>query len=177
MRIEFLTKNCEASEHLKRITEEKLSKLDKYFGDGDTDCKVTLKKENNTYRTEIMLSYFGHFIRSEENGENFYDNIEKALSKIEGQIRKYRTKFDKQQKNSAFKEKTVFEEIPQEDFSAEKVVKEKNFKLKPMLLEEALEEMDMLGHSFFVYFDLKSQSIKILYKRKDGNLGLISPEV
>ena len=99
------------------------------------------------------------------------------MPKIEGQIRKYRTKFDKAQKNNAFKEQRVYQPENEEVVYSDRIVKEKTFKLKPMLVQEAIEEMDMLGHSFFIFFDLKSQSIKVLYKREDGDLGLIDPEV
>lgn len=176
MRIEIIERNYEASEHLKRITNEKLEKLDKYFGDDDTQCKVYFKKENASLKTEIMLDYHGNLIRATEVSDNFYENIDKILPKVEGQIRKHRTKFDKQQKNSAFKDISLYE--PEEEIVfTERIVKEKTFKLKPMLVEEAIEEMEMLGHSFFIFFDLKSQSIKVLYLRSDGDLGLIDPEL
>ncbi|PWM70682.1 MAG: ribosome-associated translation inhibitor RaiA [Bacillota bacterium] len=178
MNIEIIERNYVASEHLRRIVEQKLEKLDKYFDGADTKCRVYFKKENISLKTEVMLEYQGKIIRAQEISDNFYENIDKILPKIEGQIRKYRTKFDKAQKNNAFKEQRVYdvEEIPS---SAKErgIVKEKHFKLKPMLVEEAAEEMDMLGHSFFVFFDLKTQSVKVLYQRSDGNLGLIDPEI
>lgn len=177
MNIEIIERNYQASDHLKRIVEQKLEKLDKYFDGPDTKCKVYFKKENISLKTEVMLEYQGRIVRAQEISDNFYDNIDKVLPKIEGQIRKYRTKFDKAQKNNAFKEQRVYE--PEEEIrpAKEGIVKEKRFKLKPMLMEEAVEEMDMLGHSFFIFFDLKSQSIKVLYKRSDGSLGLIDPEI
>jgi len=176
MNIEIIERNYQASEHLKEITRQKLEKLDKYFSDDDTDCKVYFKKDNTVMKTEVTLSYRGNFIRAQEVSDNFYDNIDKVLPKIEGQIRKYRTKFDKMQKNGAFNAKREYE--PEEEVVfTDRIVKEKTFKLKPMLVEEAVEEMEMLGHSFFIFFDLKSQSIKVLYLRSDGDLGLIDPEV
>lgn len=176
MKIEIIERNYQASDKLKEVVNQKLEKLDKYFEDGNTECKVYFKKENASLKTEIMLEYHGNLIRAQEVSDNFYDNIDKVLPKIEGQIRKYRTKFDKMQKNGAFNAKRVYE--PEEEVVfTDRIVKEKSFKLKPMLVEEAIEEMDMLGHSFFIFFDLKSQSIKVLYLRSDGDLGLIDPEV
>ena len=131
----------------------------------------------SSLKTEIQLDYQGRLIRAQVTSDNFYDNIDKILPKIEGQIRKYRTKFDKAQKNNAFKEQRVYQPENEEVVYSDRIVKEKTFKLKPMLVQEAIEEMDMLGHSFFIFFDLKSQSIKVLYKREDGDLGLIDPEV
>lgn len=177
MDIEIIERNYQASDHLKKIVEQKLQKLDKYFDGPDTKCKVYFKKENISLKTEVMLEYQGKMIRAQEISDNFYDNIDKVLPKLEGQIRKYRTKFDKAQKNGAFKEQREFEPEKEPEAFSERIVKEKSFKLKPMLVEEAVEEMDMLGHSFFIFFDLKTQSIKVLYKRSDGNLGLIDPEV
>ena len=176
MKIEIIERNYQASEHLRRITQEKLEKLDKYFSDGETQCKVYFKKENTSLKTEVMLDYHGNLIRATEVSDNFYENIDKVLPKVEGQIRKHRTKFDKQQKNNAFKEISIYEPDEEVIFT-DRIVKEKTFKLKPMLVEEAIEEMEMLGHSFFIFFDLKSQSIKVLYLRSDGDLGLIDPEV
>ena len=178
MKIEIIERNYQASEHLKNVVGQKLEKLDKYFDGPDTTCKVYFKKENVSLKTEIQLEYQGRLIRAQVTSDNFYDNIDKILPKIEGQIRKYRTKFDKAQKNSAFKEQSVYiAEEEEKIVSRDRIVKEKSFKLKPMLVQEAVEEMDMLGHSFFIFFDLKTQSIKVLYKREDGDLGLIDPEV
>lgn len=177
MNIEIIERNYQASEHLKKVVEQKLEKLDKYFETSDTTCKVYFKKENVSLKTEIQLDYQGRLIRAQVTSDNFYDNIDKILPKIEGQIRKYRTKFDKAQKNNAFKEQQVYQPEGEEVVYSDRIVKEKTFKLKPMLVQEAVEEMDMLGHSFFIFFDLKSQSIKVLYKREDGDLGLIDPEV
>ena len=139
MNIEIIERNYQASDHLKRIVEQKLEKLDKYFDGPDTKCKVYFKKENISLKTEVMLEYQGRIVRAQEISDNFYDNIDKVLPKIEGQIRKYRTKFDKAQKNNAFKEQRVYE--PEEEIrpAKEGIVKEKRFKLKPMLVEEAVE--------------------------------------
>ena len=138
MNIEIIERNYEASEHLKRIVEQKLEKLDKYFDDTETKCKVYFKKENISLKTEVMLEYQGKMIRAQEISDNFYENIDKILPKIEGQIRKYRTKFDKAQKNGAFKEHRIYEtEEAEEPERAKRIVKEKHFKLKPMLVEEA----------------------------------------
>lgn len=176
MNIEIIERNYQASEHLKEVVMQKVEKLDKYFDNGSAKCKVYFKKENASLKSEIMLDYYGYLVRAQETSDNFYNNIDKLMPKIEGQIRKYRTKFDKQQKNVAFKESMVYEPEEQVVFT-DRIVKEKSFKLKPMLVEEAIEEMDMLGHSFFIFFDLKSQSIKLLYLRSDGDLGLIDPEI
>ena len=173
MRIEITTKNYELSEKLRQITEQKLSKLDKYF-EVEAKVKVSFKKEANALTTEVMLGYAGKFVRATATSDNFYDNLDIVLPKIEGQIRKYRTRFDKHQKVRAYRESAVFETADREQ-KEKSIVKDKKFKLVPMTIEEAMEEL--LGHNFYVFLEAKSGTIQILYQRNDGDLGLIQPEV
>ena len=176
MKIDFITKNCEASEHLKRITEQKLSKLDKYFGENDAQVKVRTKKEGSFFTTEVTLDYCTKFVRASATGDNFYDNLDKVLPKLEGQIRKYRTRFDKHSKNSAFREAGVFEGELAFEQAKSNIVREKKFKLTPMTVNEAIEELDLLGHSFYVFKEAKSGTVQVLYRRNDGDLALIETE-
>ncbi len=175
MRIDLITKNCEASEHLRRITEQKLSKLDKYFGD-QAEVKVRIKKEGSFFTTEIMLDYATKFVRASVSGDNFYDNLDKILPKLEGQIRKYRTRFDKHSKNSAYREAGVFDGEQAYEQANPSVVREKKFTLKPMTVNEAIEELDLLGHSFYVFREAKTGTVQVLYKRNDGDLAIIETE-
>lgn len=176
MKIDFITKNCQLSEHVKRITEQKLAKLNKYFGEEEPIAKVSMKKEGNFFTTEIMLDYCTKFVRASISGENFYDNLDGILPKIEGQIRKYRTRFDKHSKNNAFKEDGVFE--GEEKYEREKpnLVKQKKFALKPMTVNEAIEELELLGHSFYVFREAKSSTVQVIYRRNDGDLAIIETE-
>ncbi len=175
MKIEITSKNYEVSEKLRQITEQKLNKLNKYF-ETEAKVKASFKKEANALTTEVMLDYAGKFIRATATSDNFYDNLDIVLPKIEGQIRKYRTKFDKHQKVSAYRESAVFETADRES-PQKNIVKDKKFKLAPMTLNEAMEEMELLGHSFYVFLEAKTNTIKILYQRNDGDLGLIEPEI
>ena len=176
MKIEVIGRNYEVSERLKEITDRKLSKLDKYFDGEDTKVKVCFKKQAQSLTIEVMLDYAGKFVRATASGDNFYDNLDVVIPKLEGQIRKYRTRFDKHQKNKAFRDAAVYETADREVESS-KLVKEKKFKLAPMTVEEAMVEMDLLGHEFYVFLDAKTNTVQILYKRKDGDLGLIEPEI
>ncbi len=177
MNIEITCRNCELNDHLKRIIDQKFMKLDKYF-DEQATVKVCLKKQASKTTTEVMLDYTGKFVRATATGENFYDNLDEVLPKIEGQIRKHRTRFDKHQKNVSFKEDSVYDnENKWENKSTGSVVKEKAFKLKPMTVNEAIEEMELLGHSFYVFLEAKTHSVQVLYLRSDGDLGLIEPEI
>ena len=175
MKIEVTGRNYEVGENLKKVTEQKLSKLDKYFDSDDVLVKVCFKKESTSLTTEVMLDYTGKFVRATATSDNFYDNLDVVLPKLEGQIRKYRTRFDKHQKNVAFKETAIYGD----KFSDKKagVVKQKKFTLKPMTVDEAIEEMELLGHSFYVFREIKSNTVQVLYLRNDGDLGLIESEI
>ena len=108
MKIDYVARNCEISDKLRKITEQKLNKLDKYFGDEQAVAKVNFKKQSSFFTTEVMLDYCGNFVRATADSDNFYDNLDAVLPKLEGQIRKYRTKFDKHHKNAAFSDSAEF---------------------------------------------------------------------
>ena len=177
MKIDIYAKNYEVGEKLKSITEQKLAKLDKYFKDDGTAAKVSFKKQGNSLTTEIMLDFNGKLVRATATSDNFYDNIDVILPKLEGQIRKHRTKFDKHNKNAAFSEAAIYDLKNKEENVKSQLVKKKNFALSPMTVKEAEEEMELLGHSFYVFLEAKSNSIQVLYKRNDGDLGLIVPQI
>lgn len=176
MKADIVGRNFEVNEKLKNIAEQKLAKLDKYFGDEEAKAKVVFKKEGNLLTTEIMLTYVGKLVRASASSDNFYNNLDVVLPKLEGQIRKYRTKFDKHNKNMAFKEQAEFENESVYEDAKVKLVKEKKFKLVPMTVNEAIEEMDLLGHSFYVFREVKTNTVQVLYKRNDGDLALIETD-
>lgn len=174
MKIEIVGRNYDVAEKLKDVTAKKLSKLDKYF-DQESKAKVSFKKESTTLTVEVMLDYAGRLVRATASGDSFYDGLDVVLPKLEGQIRKYRTRFDKHQKNSAYL--AAAEYLNGGDNRESKVVKQKKFALKPMTVAEAIEELDLLGHSFYVFLEAKSNTVQVIYKRNDGDLGLIEPEI
>lgn len=176
MKLDVITRNCEISDKLKEVANAKLSKLDKYFGDEQAGAKVSFKKEGNYLTVEVMLDYAGKFVRATASSDNFYDDLDVVLPKLEGQIRKYRTRFDKHNKNNAYQEASVYADVEKYEGKKTDVVKEKKFALKPMTLNEAIEEMDALGHSFYIFKEAKSNTIQVLYRRNDGDLALIETE-
>ena len=173
MKFEITGRNCEVSERLKEVTQQKLNKLDKYFGESEPVSKVSFKKQARECTLEVMLTFAGKLVRASVSGENFYDNLDIILPKLEGQIRKHRTRFDKHNKNNAYKDVAVYNVVPEKEMS---VVKQKKFKLTPMTVDEAKEELELLGHSFYVFLEAKTNTVQVLYKRNDGDLGLIEPE-
>lgn len=176
MKIIITGRNYKVSEHLQEITQQKFSKLEKYFEGKDVEVKVCYKKEATTLVAEAMLDYCGKFVRATASGENAYDNLDVILPKIEGQIRKYRTRFDKSHKNSAYTLKADFDGDARYENSKLNIVKEKKFTLTPMTVKEAMEEMELLGHNFYVFLEAKSNTVQVLYLRNDGDLGLIEPQ-
>ena len=177
MKFDIYARNYEVGEKLKSITEQKLSKLDKYFKDDETIAKVSFKKQGNSLTTEIMLDYNGKLVRASATSDNFYDNIDVILPKLEGQIRKHRTKFDKHNKNAAFLDTAIYDLKNKEENSAREIVKKKSFALSPMTVKEAEEEMELLGHSFYVFLEAKTNTVQVIYRRDDGDFGLIEPQI
>ena len=175
MKIEIIGRNYNVSDKLKDMTEQKLAKLDKYFGDGETEAKVSFKKQASSLTTEVMLNYLGKFVRATATSDNFYDNLDVVLPKLEGQIRKYRTRFDKMNKNSAYKDVSLYNAEKVENEKQGNIVKEKQFTLTPMTVNEAIEEIELLNHAFYVFLEAKSNTVQVLYRRNDGDLGLIEP--
>ncbi len=171
MKIEIVAKNYQVKEQLSEILEKKVAKLDKYF-DEDSVCKIYLKQEKRECKMELSINYKGSLIRAEAKGDNFYDTIDIVLPKIERQIYKYRSKLESKLRQGAYLKDRIYEEKDVNDF---KLVKTKQFELTPMSIDEAIEEFELTGHSFFVFFDKNNDKTKVLYLRDDGNIGLIDP--
>ena len=157
---------------IKDYTEEKLGKLDKYFKDDDITANVLAKVRGNSQIVEVTIPTSKFILRSEEEHEDLYAAIDLVTDKLERQIRKNKTRLNRNVKESV-KEFNFDYELPEEEEAKEKVVKRKKLEMKPMDEEEAILEMELLGHNFFVYKDMNTDSICVLYKRKDGDYGLI----
>lgn len=173
MKVTVVTKNIELTPALKDMVEKKVSKLDKYF-ESDVNAKATLSVQKNRHRIEVAIPFNGILLRAEEMTEDMYKSIDKVEEKLERQIRKQRTKLARKHNNSL-----KFSELAadvQEDEHQGEVVKTKKFAVKPMDVEEAILQMELIGHNFFVYKDAETNEISVLYKRKDGDYGLLEPE-
>ncbi len=175
MKLNFTGKNIEVTEALKDVTEKKLGKLDKYF-QGDVEGNVVYSVERNRKIIEITINLPGTILRAEEYSDDMYAAIDKAVDILERQIRKHKTKLQRRYINGG--ETIRFENIEplQEEEDKPKVVRTKRFDMKPMSVEEAILQMELLRHNFFVFMNADSDDINVLYKRKDGNYGLIEPE-
>ena len=178
MRISITGKNIDVSDYLNNLIEKKVAKLDKYFSD-DTTAHVTLAVERNRHIVEVTIPYSGGIIRGEETSGDMYASIDNAVTYIERQIHKYKTKLEKRLRHGAFER-----EIPSvepaamvdedEDFS---VIRIKKFDLKPMTPEEAILQMNLLNHQFFVFRNSSmSGAFAVAYKRSHGGYGIIVGE-
>lgn len=179
MNLNYTGKNMDLTDALRDVTDKKMGKLDKYF-QKDIEGNVTFSSEKNRKIIEVTINLPGTIIRAEESSDDMYASIDKAVDVLERQVRKYKTRLQKKYKNT---ETIRFENlIPLSDDEkgdeddSPKIVRRKRFVLKPMLEEEAVLQMELLGHNFFVYMDGETGDTSIVYKRKDGNYGLIEPD-
>lgn len=175
MRITISGKNIDITEGLRTAIEEKLSKLDKYFNE-DTDAYVTMSVEKNRQKIEVTIPVKGNIIRSEQVSSDMYVSIDLVEEVIERQLRKYRKKLVSQKQNAVdnFQKHFIEDEFDQEEEI--KIVRAKKFEMKPMYPEDACVQMELLGHSFYVFLNAESEEVNVVYKRKGETYGLIEPE-
>lgn len=173
MKLNYIGKNMNVTDALKEVTEKKLSKLDKYFQE-DAEGNVTFSVEKNTQIIEVTITLPGTIIRAEESTNDMYGSIDKVVDVLDNQIRKHKTKLQNRYKNNETIRFENVELLPSED-QGEKlnIVRRKKFGLKPMSPEEAILQMELLRHNFYVFLDAESEEVQVVYKRKDGNYGVI----
>ena len=159
---------------IKNYTMEKLDRLNKYFNDEDMTANVLTKIRGNKQIVEVTIPTDKFILRSEESKDDLYAAIDLVSDKLERQIRKNKTKLKKQNKvNNKYEYLNFDYEVKDNEEENNKIVKRKKFDTKPMDEEEAILEMELLGHNFFVYKDMHSDNVNVLYKRDDGNYGII----
>ena len=178
MRISISAKNLEISDYLRELVEKKVSKLERYFPQ-DTVVQVTLSVERNRHIVEVTIPYDGGLIRAEEVTGDMYASIDNVLDKLEKQILRHRTRLEKSLRSGAFKYEQPLYSSSYDEFDEEdgpRIVRVKRFNIKPMDEQEAMLQAELLSHSFYVFLNAETNAINVLYKRKDGNYGLIEPE-
>lgn len=167
----------DVTDSLREVINDKCEKLDKYFHK-DIPMTVTLSSEKERHIVEATIPFAGAIIRAEESTPDMYTSIDGVVDILERQIRKHKTKL--QQRNRAtetIRFENVVADKTTEESDESKIVRTKRFPLKPMNKEEAVLQMDLLGHNFFVYMDGDTGDVNVVYKRKDGNYGLIEPQI
>ncbi len=173
MLLNFVGKNIELTESLKNMAEKKFSKLDKYFSE-EAEARVVFSTVREQQTVEVTIFLPKTIIRAEETTDDMYSSMDNAVDALARQIRKHKTKLKRRYQNN---ETIRFDEIAEKEKEKEetenKIVKRKNFELSPMNEEEAILQMELLNHNFFVFLDADTEAISIVYKRKDGNYGKI----
>ena len=172
MKITTIARQLNLRDSLRELTEKKLSKFDRYFGE-DTTAYVTFRTRREQKIVEITITYGGTLFRSEEEDEDFRTALDRAVETLEGQIRKNKTRLERRIREGAFLRTTEEVAIPEEE---PELIRTKTFSLKPMTPEEAILQMDLLEHSFFVFTEAESGKTAVVYRRRDGGYGLILPE-
>ncbi|MBZ4665457.1 ribosome-associated translation inhibitor RaiA [Mahella sp.] len=177
MRIIISGKNIPITDALRAMVAKKLGKFDRYF-DEDTEVRVVMSVEKNRHIVEVTIPLNGTILRAEDYSDDMYTSIEGVLEKLERQIRKHKTKLEKRIKEGAFKyEEPIFDiEAEPEELEGYEVVRTKRFALKPMSIEEAITQMELLGHDFFVFNNAETEEVNVVYRRRNGGYGLIEPE-
>ena len=160
------------SDSLKARTEKKLSKLERYFNQ-EPEAIVRFKQQKGGRNIcEITMSVNGLILRAEEVSNDMYLSIDRAVDKLESQIRRYRTKMGKQLREA----RAVAEAAPAYEEANFDVVRVKRFSVKPMDVEDAITQMELLGHNFFLFMNSETNTMSVLYRRNDGAYGLLLPE-
>lgn len=161
---------------MKQYIEEKLEKLNKYLENSDNvRANVIVKVKNHEQRVEITIPLKAFILRSEESKDDFYAAVDKTVDKLERQIRKNKTRImSKQIKVNRDFDVTGFSEDEASD--DKKILKRKKVEVKPMNEEEAILQMELLGHQFYMYKDSDTDQAAVVYKRTDGNYGIIEAE-
>ena len=168
--------NIEVTEALRDYVESKLSKVEKYFNeDQELNARVNLKVyREKTAKVEVTIPTGSVTLRAEDVSQDMYGSIDLVTDKIERQIRKNKTKIERKNRNKKSTSQLFTDAVVEEvEAAPAKVVRSKQIDLKPMDLEEALLQMDLLGHDFFIYTDVEDSTTNVLYRREDGDVGLL----
>lgn len=179
MKLSIYGKNMQVTDNITKRIEKKTNKMSRYLLP-DTEMQVRMRKEKNDRRVvEITVPMGGNVILRAEAREqdNLFLAIDQALAKMERQIHRHRTKLEKRLREDAFKPEMpeyIEEEVAEEN--GPKVVRHKTFPVRPMSVDDAIIQMELLGHSFFAFVNVETERTNILYLRKDGDLGLLEPE-
>ena len=175
MKFIIIGRNIEVTPGLTSAVEDKLGKLDKYFKE-DTEVHVALSVEKERQKIEVTIPVKGSIIRSEQVSNDMYVSIDLVEEIIERQLKKYKNRIiEKKQSAQAFSQSYIDNDYADEDEI--KIVRTKKFDIKPMYPEDACVQMELLGHSFYVFCNAETDQVNVVYKRKGDSYGLIEPEV
>ena len=176
MKTTIVGKQMNVSEDLKELVTKKLSKFDKFFREG-AEAFVTFNRRHGEECLEVTISANGTLLRAEKKSETFRNALDECIESIERQIRKNKTRLEKRLREGAFEPAEGEPPAPDVEEERELIIRTKSFRIKPMTPEDAVLQMNLLDHEFFVFIDSVTENTCVVYRRHDGNYGLIVPEV
>lgn len=168
-------KNIEITEPLREKITKKLGKLDRFFHH-EVEAHVTMSVEKNRQIVEVTIPFNGIILRGEAHNEDMYASIDKVIDIVESQIRRNKTRLSKRLHEGLLRKEYFALPNEHEEEKDFRLVRTKKFTIKPMNLDEAILQMNLLGHEFFMFSNSSNNKINVVYKRKDGNYGLLDPE-
>lgn len=173
MKITITGRKCSPREPFRTRAEKKLAKIERFFGE-DAEAKITVTVERTAHIVEITVLKAGMFFRAEERADNMEDALDDCVDSLIRQIRKNKTRLDKKLHDGKYDWAPAEEPVEEEtDFD---LVREKEISLRPQSVEEAILQMNMLSHQFYVFLNAETGEINVVYKRNDGGYGIIIPK-
>lgn len=172
MLITVVGKKCTPRDSFKERAEKKLSKIDRFFGE-EASAKVTATVEKSSQSVEITVSHNGLIFRAQAKAENMNEALDNCVDLLIRQIRKNKTKVEKRLRTGAFDDLYEAEDVVEE--TEFELVRTKTISLKPLTVDEAILQMNMLGHKFFMFRNADTEDICVVYGREDGGYGLLEP--
>ncbi len=180
MELQLTGKNVKITPTVRRYVERKVDKLSRHLPDIiESIVEVTEEKTKSAtqrFVAQITLDSHGTILCGEERGDDLLAAIDKVVATMDRQIEHYKGKLYKKGRGSSLA-RTEFQPEPETITPAQRVTKVKRFAIKPMSADEAVDQMELLGHDFFLFLNAETDSLNLLYRRKDGNYGLIEPEL
>ena len=181
MKYQIIGKNIEVTDGIKQAVESKLSRMDKYFViNEDVTCRVVVRSYKVGAKVEVTIFTPNMDFRAEVTNSDLYAGVDLAIDKLEGQMRKLKTRMDRSRGGKLSLGKALaleeIEDLPVEDDEEDEVVRTKSKDLDPMTVEEAIARMEAIGHPFFLYLDEEDDKISVVYQREDGGYGIFQAE-
>ena len=172
MKMTITAKKMQIPQNFTEYAEKRLnSKLDKFFGE-EADAKITMATHKNLIVIELTVDYNNMKYRAEQSAVDKEDALDAAIDKIIRQIRRNKTRVEKKLKDSAFKDVAYEDVVPEFDYE---VIRHKKFVMHPMDVEEAILQMNLLGHTFFMFLNANTGETNVVYKRADGKYAVLEP--
>ena len=177
MKFTITEKKIQVSDEIKEYAERKVSKIDRFFR-GDAEAFITFSSERGRYKAEVTIENNGTFYRVSEVTSDMHASIDSACASIERQIRKNKSRLEKRLREGAFDKDPEASFLPEPEEDSFDIVRTKHFPIKPMTVDEAILQMNLLEHTFFAFKNQNEHdAFSIVYRRRDGGYGLISDEI